>query len=63
VQQNKNNLSIKISDNGKGFDYEKEKNKSFGLQNIESRITAINGTITLETAIEEGTMYTIQIEL
>ena len=63
IQQNGNQLAIKISDNGKGFDFQKEKNKSFGLQNIQSRITAINATINLETAIEKGTVYTIQIEL
>ena len=63
IQQNSNQLAIKIADNGKGFDFQKEKNKSFGLQNIQSRITAINATINLETAIEKGTVYTIKIEL
>lgn len=63
VKQNDNNLVIKIADNGKGFDYEGEKNKSFGLKNIESRIETISGKIELETAIGKGTTYTIQIAL
>ena len=63
VQQLENSLTIKISDNGKGFEFEKEKNKSFGLRNIESRIKAINGTVNLETAKGKGTAYTIQIAI
>lgn len=63
VQQLENSLTIKISDNGKGFEFEKEKNKSFGLRNIESRIKAINGTVNLETAEGKGTAYTIQIAI
>ena len=63
VQQNKNTLQVNIADNGKGFDYDKEKNKSFGLRNIESRIAAINGQMNLETSVGNGTKYNIQIEL
>lgn len=63
IQQNENQLIIKIADNGKGFDYEIEKNKSFGLMNIENRITAIGGIIATETEKGKGTVYTIQIEL
>ncbi|HRP31436.1 MAG TPA: sensor histidine kinase [Agriterribacter sp.] len=63
VQQPANNLIIKISDDGKGFDYEKEKHKSYGLQNIKTRIEAVNGNIHLETDAGKGTTYTIQIVL
>jgi|JI6StandDraft_1071083.scaffolds.fasta_scaffold20460_2 two-component system NarL family sensor kinase len=63
VAQKDKNLILKIADNGKGFDYEKEKNKSYGLQNIESRISAVNGTIELETASGKGTEYKIEIQL
>lgn len=54
-------IIIQIADNGTGFDYETEKNKSFGLQNIFSRIAAINGEIDLKTSIGGGTVYNIQI--
>jgi len=56
-------LNIKIADNGKGFDYEKEKNKSFGLRNIQSRIAAINATMNLKTALGQGTAYLIQLKM
>jgi|GEM_PF-956887 len=56
-------LNIKIADNGIGFDYEKEKNKSFGLRNIQSRITAINATMNLKTALSQGTEYLIQLKV
>ncbi len=54
-------IMIQVVDNGTGFDYETEKNKSFGLQNIFNRIAAINGKIDLKTAVGEGTVYNIQI--
>lgn len=63
VLQDNKNLKIKIADNGKGFDYEKEKNKSFGLTNIQNRITEISGNVNIETATGKGTEYTIKIEL
>lgn len=63
LQQDEKNLKIFIADNGGGFDYEKEKNKSFGLANIRSRISEINGNMNLETAPGKGTAYMIQIEL
>lgn len=63
VQQAENSLTIRISDNGKGFEFENEKSKSFGLRNIESRIKAINGIVHLETEEGKGTAYTIQIAI
>lgn len=63
VFQNDKNLNLKIADNGKGFDYEKEKNKSFGLQNIKTRIESINGTMNLKTETGQGTVYTIQLKI
>jgi len=63
VEQNAKNLKINITDNGQGFDYESEKNKSFGLMNIHSRIMEIRGNINLKTSAGRGTDYTIQIEL
>lgn len=50
-------LSIKYADNGKGGEL-KSKN---GLQNAESRIEAINGTITFESEPNKGFKATITI--
>ncbi|MDD3005327.1 ATP-binding protein [Flavobacterium sp.] len=63
IVQNDRNLNLQIADNGKGFDYENEKNKSFGLKNIESRIANISGQLNLETSADNGTKYNIQIKL
>lgn len=63
VKQTENKLFITLADNGKGFDYKKEKDKSFGLKNIESRINEINGTSTIDTSIGNGAIYNIEIVL
>ncbi|MFD1602587.1 tetratricopeptide repeat protein [Flavobacterium artemisiae] len=47
-----NNLFIDYTDNGKGC--EKSKIIKNGLQNMENRILAINGTITFETEPDKG---------
>jgi signal transduction histidine kinase len=53
----KNNLLfIEIADNGKGFELQKEINKSNGLQNMESRAKQIQGKIKIITALGEGTV-------
>ncbi|GAB1403177.1 hypothetical protein MASR1M74_03550 [Lentimicrobium sp.] len=51
------------ADNGKGFDYEIEKFKSYGLKNIQNRIADINGAIDIKSIAGEGTAYTIKITL
>ena len=51
------NISIKYADNGKGCEI---KNKN-GLRNAESRIEAINGTITFESEPNKGFKSTIII--
>ena len=51
-----------ISDNGKGFDAEKEKDKGLGMRNIESRLSMIGATYHFESEPGEGTMVTIVLE-
>jgi two-component system NarL family sensor kinase len=63
IQQHQKHLSIKIADDGVGFDIEKEKNKSYGLANIESRIRSINAQIQLESKLNQGTSYQILMEI
>jgi two-component system NarL family sensor kinase len=63
IQQHQKHLSIKIADDGVGFDVEKERNKSYGLANIESRIKAINAQIQLESKLNQGTSYQILMEI
>nr|WP_262908237.1 sensor histidine kinase [Epilithonimonas sp. JDS] len=59
INQNLNNLKMIISDNGKGFDFEMEKDSSFGLSNINKRTDELSGTLELETSPGNGTKYTI----
>lgn len=63
VQQSENVLRLQIADNGIGFDLAKEKNKSFGLTNIQKRINEINGSVTIETIPQKGTSFNIEIQL
>lgn len=43
LDENENQLSMKIQDNGKGFDYEEKRKKSYGLTNLQNRIKELNG--------------------
>jgi signal transduction histidine kinase len=52
-------LNIIVQDDGKGF-LEKHE-KGIGLKNIEERITSIDGTITIESTIGNGSSITIDI--
>jgi signal transduction histidine kinase len=63
ISQIENELQIKISDNGIGFDYESKKKKSFGLTNIQNRVQEINGTLKVQSELENGTNYFIAITL
>ena len=52
-KNDKSNMVINYSDNGKGLDLKELKFKN-GLKNVETRIKSIHGTITFETAIHNG---------
>lgn len=58
-------LVIKTSDDGTGF-INNQKNKEtagLGLMNIESRVSILNGTLTLQTEPGKGTSFLIRIPL
>lgn len=55
-------ITITIADYGKGFDYKNEKNKSYGIKSIESRVLELNGTLSINSSANTGTSYTIEIE-
>lgn len=51
----KDKKTCNYSDNGIGFDVKKlENNKGFGIRNIESRITILDGTLILESSLNNG---------
>jgi two-component system, NarL family, sensor histidine kinase UhpB len=55
-----NFLFIEIEDNGKGFELQKEMNKSNGLQNMESRAIQIHGKLVINTAPGKGTVIKLE---
>jgi signal transduction histidine kinase len=63
ISQIENELQIKISDNGIGFDYESKKKKSFGLTNIQNRVQEVNGSLQVESNEAKGTNYSITAKL
>lgn len=58
INEVENHIQICIKDNGKGFDFN-EVSKGNGLFNMEKRITAIEGKLSINSIVNEGT--TIQI--
>ena len=63
ISQIENELQIKISDNGIGFDYESKKKISFGLTNIQNRVQEVNGRLQVESNQTKGTNYSITVKL
>ena len=53
-------LFIEIADNGRGFELQKEMNKSNGLQNMESRTKQIKGKLKITTGPGQGTIINVE---
>ena len=64
LSENNNQLVIKITDNGKGFDTKKFNFvDGFGLNQVKARIKNLNGHINVKSKINEGTSITITVPL
>lgn len=59
VKKEKKVISIRIQDNGKGFDYETVKNKGNGLINMQKRAAEIGATLSINSNKGEGTSIDI----
>lgn len=53
-------ISLRYSDDGKGFDQGKIKKKGMGMNNLDTRINMIGGQFQLQTAPNQGVQVTIQ---
>ncbi|OLP18244.1 hypothetical protein BST81_11865 [Leptolyngbya sp. 'hensonii'] len=53
-------FSLKIEDNGRGFNPE-ENTTGFGLQGIHERAAALGGTVTLQSRLNQGCTLTVEI--
>jgi len=66
IHNNETGISLLIEDNGKGFDVQKmrqneRENTGLGLQNIQSRIAFLQGTVEWDSSEGNGTVVTIFI--
>lgn len=60
-QNIENKFSIKIEDNGIGFDITKKDKENYGLQNIKKRAEEFGISLELESEINKGTRYLILV--
>ncbi|EHJ57360.1 hypothetical protein HMPREF9318_01336 [Streptococcus urinalis FB127-CNA-2] len=63
IQQTKNELQLKMIDNGKGFDMDKVQDLSYGLKNIEDRVDDMAGTVDFLSQIGKGVVMTVRLPL
>jgi signal transduction histidine kinase len=55
-------LHLGYSDDGIGFDVSRAKvQKGLGMKNIESRVDLLNGTLIIDSKVQKGVTYTIDI--
>ncbi len=62
MKLNKNIVSLKIRDNGKGFDVENN-NKGNGMFNMKKRAEMLKGTLTVESTVGEGTFLQLSFKV
>jgi signal transduction histidine kinase len=61
-EHNTNELELILKDNGIGFDMKKAyAGKGMGLKNIYSRVQSYNGTISVNSEVNEGTEFRIKL--
>jgi signal transduction histidine kinase len=60
-----NSLTLSISDDGRGFDFEEGSGKSghWGLKNMQERAAQIRGTCKITTAVGQGTRIEVRVPL
>ena len=63
VKEEESNLLIVFEDNGVGFDFEENKNKGFGLNNLLARINNIGGNFDYFTGPDMGVEIKINLPL
>ncbi|MCQ6277121.1 sensor histidine kinase [Bacillus sp. V3B] len=59
----RNQLTVVIRDNGKGFDINKRKSNSFGLIGMRERVEILEGQLSIDSTVGKGTVVLIQVPL
>ncbi len=62
ISSRSNEIQITVEDNGKGFNKELIEKKGIGLDNVQSRVDYLNGSLDFHSS-EDGTSYTIEINI
>ena len=67
IKNNQKNITIIVTDNGKGFDFDKGMNLSdlggYGLFSINERIEALQGSLEIKTEPTKGTRITVTVPI
>ncbi|MDP1940738.1 MAG: PAS domain S-box protein [Gallionella sp.] len=64
VEQNGDDIVLKIHDDGKGFDpVARPENQSFGLMGMRERAIALGGEVIIDSAPSEGTVVSVRIPI
>jgi signal transduction histidine kinase/ligand-binding sensor domain-containing protein len=63
IQRKEDSVSIKIEDNGKGFDTSLQNQNGFGLLGIAERVRMLGGSFVIESKINQGTKTLINLNL
>ena len=63
IMCNQNKLHITVEDDGQGFDPKKTDTFGAGLGNIKSRVDSLNGTLEIDSELQVGTTFTIEIPI
>lgn len=63
VEMTKDSCTVIVRDDGKGFDLEQKKDKSFGIIGMRERVDLLNGEISINSKIGAGTVVLIQVPI
>lgn len=63
LAKNDGRLTLKVEDNGTGFDVDNPGGSGMGMDNLMSRVDMLGGTLNIEATPERGTLVFIEIRL
>lgn len=63
IERKEDSVSVKIEDNGKGFDTNSQNQSGFGLLGIAERVRMLGGSFVIESEIDQGTKTLINLNL